>query len=480
MNGYRWLGSVGCCSRLTGAAIALLFCAITASANDNGPLKIPNAQLEPVDWSAINGWDVDNHAVAFATFMNSCKVMVRGTPPGREKSELYGALQSVCRRAMLANPKGDDAARYFFEQNFRPMRIAPLGEDKGFLTGYYEPIVEGSRTASDEYNVPIYRTPSNLALRMPRKKVAADTGTGSRWRRNAHRYNPFFYDRAAIEDGALAGRDLEICYLKDPTDLFFAQIQGSARVRLPDGKILRINYDSQNGLPYTAIGRILIERNVVPREQMSMDRIREWMAANPTEGKELRRQNKSFVFFRETGLADDQEPPGAQGVALTPGRSIATDKFLHIYGTLFFIEADLPIENDKPVTKFRRLMVAQDTGGAILGPARADLYFGSAEGSATMAGRIRHPGVFVMLVPRDIDPVAAGAHTPVPRKRPHFAEPPAEKPAPESAPEGKKDSRNEVAPAPKQEQKLELKPAIKPEPRKKSASRPENKPEHVQ
>src|SRR5262249_22999792 len=160
-------------------------------------------------------------------------------------------------------------------------------------------------------------TPPNLALRMPQKKPVAEQ---SRWRRFAHRVTKFFYDRTAIEEGALAGRNLEICYLKDPTDLFFAQIQGSARVKLPDGKVLRLNYDSSNGWPYTPIGRILIEKNVVPRDEMSMDRIREWMAANPDQGKELRRQNKSFVFFRETGLAEHEEPTGAQGVGLTPGR----------------------------------------------------------------------------------------------------------------------------------------------------------------
>src|SRR5262249_52601840 len=201
------------------------------------------------------------------------------------------------KRAVANPPRDKAAARVFFEQNFRPMRITPLGENNGFLTGYYEPIMQGSLVANEEFTVPIYRTPPNLALRVPQKKVVV-AGLG-RWRRNAHRVPTYYYDRGAIEDGALAGKNLEICYLKDPTDLFFAQIQGSARIKLPDGKTLRLNYESSNGLPYTPIGRILIERNVVPKDEMSMDRIREWMAANPTEGKELRRRNKSFVFFPE-------------------------------------------------------------------------------------------------------------------------------------------------------------------------------------
>jgi membrane-bound lytic murein transglycosylase A len=244
--------------------------------------------------------------------------------------------------------------------------------------------------------VPLYRTPPDL--RRP------------------------YYDRAAIENGALAGRKLEICWLKDPTDLFFAQIQGSARVRLEDGKILRLNYSSHNGWPYTAIGRILIDREIVPREEMSMQRIREWIEANPKEGRELRLRNRSFVFFRETGLAEHEEPIGAQGVSLTPGRSIAVDKSIHIYGTPFFIEAELPLDGERTEIAFHRLWVAQDTGGAIIGPARADLYFGSGDGAAHVAGRIRHPGRFTILIPREIDPVIAGRNTPLPRPRPSFAD----------------------------------------------------------
>ncbi len=398
-----------------------LFAGTAVSVAEHGPIQISNAQLETVEWSEIGGWATDDHAASFSTFLNSCKVMIRGTPPGREGSALYAALQAACRRALAAHPHNKEMARAFFERNFRPMRIAPLGESKGFLTGYYEPIVLGSRVASAEFNVPVYRTPPNLALRTPRRKVASASLGASGWRKFARRETGFFYDRTAIEEGALAGRQLEIAWVKDPTDLFFAQIQGSARIKLPDGSIMRLNYDSQNGWPYTPIGRVLIERNIVPKDEMSMDRIREWMQANPAEGKELRRRNKSFVFFRETGLADHEEPAGAQGVSLTPGRSIAVDRFLHVYGTPFFIDADLPIASEKPGTKFRRLMVAQDTGGAILGPARADLYFGAGDLAASVAGRIRHPGEFTMLIPRDIDPITAGARTPLPRPRPVFA-----------------------------------------------------------
>jgi membrane-bound lytic murein transglycosylase A len=227
-----------------------------------------------------------------------------------------------------------------------------------------------------------------------------------------------YYDRGEIEDGAIAGRGLEICYLKEQTDLLFSQIQGSARVSLDDGGTVRINYDAHNGYPYTAVGRILIERNIIPKDQMSMQKIREWMEANPNEADELRRQNKSYVFFREVQLSDKDEAVGAQGVPLTPGRSIAVDKSLHVYGTPFFIEGELPIESALSNTPFRRLMIAQDTGSAIVGPARADLYFGAGLDAGKVAGRLRHNARFVILVPKSLDPAARGRKMPVPDARP--------------------------------------------------------------
>jgi peptidoglycan lytic transglycosylase A len=227
-----------------------------------------------------------------------------------------------------------------------------------------------------------------------------------------------YYDRAEIEDGAIAGRGLELCWLKDQTDLLFSQIQGSARVRLEDGSTIRINYDAHNGYPYTPVGRVLIDRGIIPKDQMSMQRIREWLDQNPDGAKELRRQNRSYIFFREVQLSDKDEAVGAQGVPLTPGRSIAVDKSLHVYGTPFFIEGELPIESELSKTPFRRLMVAQDTGSAITGPARADIYFGAGADAGRVSGRLRHNVRFVMLVPKSLDPVARGRKMPLPDARP--------------------------------------------------------------
>ena len=404
---------------------ALLICfglVASAQASEHAPVvKFPNTQLEPLAWSAIDGWADDDHVAAFATFLNSCKAIVRRTKVARERRPVLDALYEVCRRAVDLKPRDAKAAWEFFENNFRPVRISPLGETEGFLTGYYEPIVDGARQPSDAFASPLYRKPVNLLKGGRMLKAATFTGKKGKARRVGRKLVPF-HDRAAIEDGVLNGRKLEICYLKDPVDAFFAHIQGSVRVKLDDGKILRLNYEAQNGHPYTPVGRFLIERKQVSKDEMSMDRIRQWINANPDQGKELMRLNKSYVFFRETSLAEHEEAIGAQGVSLTPGRSIAVDRNLHTYGTPFFISAELPIDSEQPTTKFRRLMVAQDTGGAILGPARADIYFGAGDQPGLISGRLRHPGRFVMLFPNEIDPVAAYGGVPLPRPRPAIAQ----------------------------------------------------------
>ena len=266
--------------------------------------------------------------------------------------------------------------------------------------------------------MPVYRRPSNLFVRGYSQESVGLPNKGEVFRKIGRRKLVPYYDRAQIEDGAIAGRGLEICWLKSQIDLLFAQIQGSARVRLEDGSTVRINYDAHNGYPYTAVGRVLIDRGIIPRDQMSMQKIREWMTQNPEAANDVRRQNRAYVFFREVQLSDKDEAVGAQGVPLTPGRSIAVDKSLHVYGTPFFIEGELPIESEQSKTPFRRLMIAQDTGSAITGPARADLYFGAGSDAGRVSGRLRHNMHFVMLVPKSLDPLARGRKMPLPDPRP--------------------------------------------------------------
>jgi membrane-bound lytic murein transglycosylase A len=382
------------------------------------PLVVNGGQYAPLAWNEIAGWASDDHLQAYKAFRISCASIAAQKNPPEDSKALGASLREPCRAAKTREVTDDAGARAFFEDNFLPLQISRLGEDAGFVTGYYEPILDGSRTQTDVYNVPVYRRPSNLFVRGFTQDSPSLPNKGQVFRKIGRRKLVPYYDRGEIEDGAIAGRGLEICWLKNPTDLLFAQIQGSARIRLEDGSTIRINYDAHNGYPYTAVGRVLIDRGIIPREQMSMQKIREWMEENPDGAKEVRRQNRAYVFFREVPLSDKDEAVGAQGVPLTPGRSIAVDNSLHVYGTPFFIEGELPIETAQSKTPFRRLMVAQDTGSAITGPARADIYYGAGAEAGRISGRFRHSMRFVMLVPKSLDPAARGRKMPLPDPRP--------------------------------------------------------------
>ena len=409
-------------SRLACVCVLLagVFGAVNAARSDAvAPLQFPGTQYQPVEWADLDGWAADDHAAAFATFLDSCRALTAKGRPSAEMTQVTDALKDACERAQTAMPLDDNGARKFFEENFRPVQISQLGTSAGFLTGYYEPIIDGSRVPTAEFHAPLYRRPPNLVVSGWRKLGDVFPSKGVKvGRRVGRRMIVPYYTRAEIEDGALDGWHLEICYVRSQLDVLFAQIQGSARIRLQDGSSLRINYDSHNGWPYTPIGRVLIERGIMTKDELSAQRIRQWMEANPEEAKDVRRQNKSYVFFRVTQLANEDEAVGAEGVPLVSGRSVAIDRALHVYGTPFFIDADLPIANAKTATKFQRMVIAQDTGSAIVGPARADIFFGAGDEAAQVAGRIKNPGRFFMLLPRTLDPVEAGHDMPLPEERP--------------------------------------------------------------
>jgi membrane-bound lytic murein transglycosylase A len=382
------------------------------------PLQIAGGQYIPLSFADIPEWTEDDQLAAYKAFRTSCRpIAIQPSQPTDDKA-LGTSLRDPCRLARETDITDAATARVFFERHFVPLQISRLGEGDGFVTGYYEPILEGSPTQTDVFKVPVYRRPSNLFVRGYSQDAPNLPNKGPVYRKIGRRKLVPYYDRAEIEDGAIAGRGLEICWLKDQTDLLFAQIQGSARIRLEDGATVRINYDAHNGYPYTAVGRVLIDRGIIPKDQMSMQKIREWMEQNPDAAKDVRRQNRSYVFFREVQLSDKDEPVGAQGVPLTPGRSIAVDNSLHVYGTPFFIEGELPIDSAQSKTPFHRLMIAQDTGSAIVGPARADLYFGAGADAGKVSGRLKHAMHFVMLVPKGIDPVERGRKMPLPDPRP--------------------------------------------------------------
>jgi membrane-bound lytic murein transglycosylase A len=303
-----------------------------------------------------------------------------------------GDLAIPCAEAAALRPGDDEAARAFLERRFQPVAVG-----QGTLTGYFEPELRGSATRDARFATPLHARPPEL--------VEVDLGAFApdlRGRRTAGvvrdgRLQPFA-DRAAIAGGALAGRGLELLWVDDPVDAFFLQIQGSGRVRMADGRVLRLGYAGQNGHPYFAVGRALVERGVLTRETASMQSIRARMAqAGPQEAAALMALNPSYVFFRVLdGLPPGAGPVGTLGAPLTPMRSVAVDRAETALGLPVWVAGRDPLDG----TPLRRLTVAQDTGGAIRGAARADLFTGWGTEAAERAGRMRDAAEMFVLVPR--------------------------------------------------------------------------------
>jgi peptidoglycan lytic transglycosylase A len=361
-------------------------------------LNFGHAEVRKVSFDALKGWKKDDLVAAFQAYLKSCEAIQHASESARKARPLFSGLYNACVKALAAGTTDRNDARKFFEGNFKPVRITvnqtigPYTGTGGFYTGYWELQVAGSRKKTAEFTVPLYRTPKGRLRHL---------------------------DRSAIAAGALKGKGLAICWIKDPIDAFFAEIQGSIRVKLDTGELLRLNFDSSNGKHYTPVGRILIDRGIYTPAEMSMAKIREYMNEHPKEGKALRLMNHSFVFFKETPLKADQEPVGAEGIPLTPWRSLAVDASHVMYGTPIWINAKFPIKGTAPDDNFQHLMFAQDTGGAIRGLARADIYFGHGEGIGSIAGRIKQFGDFVMLLPKDVSVETTGPRgIPLPRPRP--------------------------------------------------------------
>jgi membrane-bound lytic murein transglycosylase A len=350
--------------------------------------------LRAVAFSNIAGWDEDAHAAALAAFKAGAPRVAASPPKTRGLGVDGAALQQVARRALDIATGPTGAARQFFETNFVPHRI----EAAGFVTGYYEPDVAASRSRTERFRVPLYRRPNDLVeVSAPERPAGWDPDMRF-GRRTASGVVPYL-DRAAIEEGALAGRGLELAWLEDPVDAFFIHVQGSARLRLSDGELVRIAFDGKSGHAYTSIGRLAVERGILAREAADKDGLEVWLRRHKKEARALMRENRSFIFFRETGQGDSEGPLGAAGVPLVSGRSLAVDRTLHTFHTPIWINvpglAD-PEQSDRP---FRRLMVAHDTGSAIVGPARGDIFVGSGADAGSVAGRIRHEATMIALLP---------------------------------------------------------------------------------
>ena len=354
-----------------GVAIAALAIGL---ARDAGP---PRLSLAPVGFGRLAGWADDNVGAALPAFVKSCARFLTG-----DSSALFGPIEAgvdfgqvndwraACRDAATVPPGNDGAARRFFVDEFTPMAVADYGAREGLFTGYFEIELNGSRRRYGPNQTPIYRRPSDL-------------GSGRR------------YSRAEIEDGALAGHGLELIWVDDPIDAFFLQIQGSGRVWLENGQTIRLGYDGQNGLPYVPVGRLLIERGQIPREKLTMASIRAWMRDHPAAGAALRREDSSYVFFRE--IRGDG-PIGAEKVVLTPERSLAVDRAYIPLGVPVWLDAE---EQFVPNQRVHRLVIAQDTGGAIKGPVRGDLFWGAGP-AGDRAGEMDARGRYYLLLPHSL------------------------------------------------------------------------------
>ena len=360
----------------------------------NSMMSPPGNRLAPVAFSEIEGWRSDNHAAALLAFRDSCAAIL-GEARGFERPVLFGGNKShwtaVCETAQTARDP-----RAFFEANFVALRVIDPDRPEGLFTGYYEPEAQGSRTKSGAYQVPIYRTPNDLVAFDEHQEAIA----GYKYGRLIYGIPQPYFTRREIEEGALDGRGLEIAWLKNWADAFFIHVQGSGRIRLPDGALLRLAFGAKSGRPYAGIGGLLVERGAFSREDMSMQATRSWMAANERAARSLMWENQSFIFFREIDVPDENlGPPGAQHVSLTPQRSLAVDRSLWLFGTPVWLDTAAPAAADGAMQSFRHLLIAQDTGTAIRGAARGDVFWGAGADAAWTAGHMKSPGTMIVLLP---------------------------------------------------------------------------------
>ena len=351
----------------------------------------PAEPLQAARWSDLPGWKDDGLAAAWQVFMQSCR--------GMAGKSHWPAWRAVCEEARAIAVDDAWAIRDFFESRFTPYRLThPDGSTQGLVTGYYEPLLRGSRTRTEEFGEPVFGVPPDL-LNIDLSAVAPDLANRRlRGRLEGRRVLPY-WSRAEMNARGWASLhpDTVLLWVDDPVELFFLQIQGSGRVGLPDGSLMRLGYADQNGHAYKAIGRVLAERGEIPIEQVSMPRIKEWARANPSRLPELLDANPSYVFFREMPeqSGPDEGPVGALGVPLTPGRSIAVDRRHVPLGAPVFLSTTEPAS----LAPLRRLMLAQDTGGAINGVVRADFFWGFGAEAGNRAGRMKQQGEMWVLLP---------------------------------------------------------------------------------
>lgn len=339
-----------------------------------------------IDWEELPAWQEDRYTEAWPALLQGCRVLPR-------RSAEWGR---VCARATSLGEVDDAVARRFFEQEFTAHRVNASGADgKGLVTGYYEPLLQGSRVPDERYRYPIYGRPADL-IRVDLAELYPELeGKKVRGRLEGSRLVPY-YPRGEIDAGESPLIGNELLWVDDPVALFFLHVQGSGRVQLPDGELVAVGYADQNGQPYSSIGRILIERGEIPRERISLFSIRDWLRSHPDEADALLSSNRSYVFF-QLREATDEHARGSLNVPLTPGRSIAVDRRNIPLGVPVWLDTTYPGSAGR---KLRRLTFAQDTGGAIKGYARADLFWGNGTEAERLAGEMKQDARLFILLPR--------------------------------------------------------------------------------
>lgn len=346
----------------------------------------------------LPGWEADDHLPAYEAFRRSAFHVLK--KPYRSgalgvRFEAFAGAYDEARSVSLPNRKG---ARAFFERHFVPAQVQ--AENAGLVTGFYEPEVEASPVRTDQFTVPLLARPADLVdIDGANRPEGMDDYLA--FARDTPQGPVEYFDRGQIERGALAGKGLEIAWLAEKVDAFFIHVQGAARLKMTDGRLCRVTYAAKSGQRFTGPGKILADLGEIPLEKVTMQSIRAWFRAHPDRIDEILWQNRSYIFFREAGVDDATLGPiAAAKVPLTPGRSLAIDRLLHTFGTPFYIDApSLTAFAQKP---FRRLMIAQDTGSAITGPARGDLFAGSGDAAGEIAGVVRNEADFYALVPRGL------------------------------------------------------------------------------
>ncbi|SNB62631.1 membrane-bound lytic murein transglycosylase A [Arboricoccus pini] len=391
---------------LRASLILLLLLAASCGRDESSP---PVVSYESVNVTSLPGWDADRQGDALGAFQRSCGVMMKrlggqGTAAPHESGSLSGAWNKVCA-ASLTTAASENPKR-FFETGFDAYKVKPA-QAEGLFTGYYEPLLNGARQPDQRYATPLYEKPSDL-ISVSLGDFSDDLRGRQLWGRVQDSRLVPYDDRAAIIKGSLQGRARELVWVDDPTDAFFMAIQGSGQIRLPDETRIRVGYAAQNGRPYRAIGRDLVAMGALTSEQVSMQSIRDWLHQHPDQADALMAKNPSYVFFRELGRVDDTLGPlGAQGVPLTPGRSLAVDREEVPYGMPVWIDTMAPFpEGRRPL---QRLMIAQDTGGAIHGAVRGDVFWGSGAAAAYIAGQMKEAGQWYLLLPKGLPaPISGG------------------------------------------------------------------------